>query len=312
MAAPAFVNVGATGGVGFGTGFSNMGMPASRVNGNILIGIATASNGTARTMAVSGGGGGWAVLGTPDVSANGSSLVFWRIVDGTESTPTISWTGNDNGDGLIFQISGDYSADPLGHIHQSALTSANVTMTDSGITLQRNDSLVLGIVVGGPSSSITVSSAPGGSWSTAADNNTGLGKLVAYYNSSVATAGSASPAFSVTFNTSAKWMAYTVEIGSVAPVTEYDITASPALGISQATTISTEVNIAASASLGLSEACSFGNEQDLTAAPALGVSEAAAVQLERDLSAAPSIGVSMAAQVRAANPSAQPVVCITT
>lgn len=313
MAAPVFVNAGVTGGVGFGSGFSNMGMPASRVNGNYLIGLAAVDTGTARTMAVSGGGGGWAVLGTPDVSSNGNSLVFYRVVDGTESAPTISWTGNDNGCGTILQYSGLYGASPFGNIQQSRLTSANATIAATAISsLASSNSLVLGFVVGGSASSITITSAPGGSWTLDHSNSAGLAKLVAYDNPSVATQGSSGPSFSITFNTAAKWMAYQIELQSQAPTSEVDITASAALGISQAVTLDTFASISAALSLGISEAVTFADTQNLTASPALGVSESALVQLERDLTAAAAVGITMAAQLRAAKTGAQPVVCITT
>jgi hypothetical protein len=228
MAAPAFVNFGAVGGVGFGTGFSNEGLPASRVNGNILIIVATVANGTARTMAISGGGGGWSIIGTPDVSTNGNSLVAYRIVDGTEAAPSITWTGNDNGCGVILQYSGDFSSNPIGNIHQNALSVANATMTESGITLARGNSLVLGIVLGSGSPA-TISTPPGGSWTQDQVNTAGLGTLAVWDNSSVATQGSHSPSFSATMNFSAKWMAYTIEIASQAPITP--VAAAGAVGL---------------------------------------------------------------------------------
>jgi hypothetical protein len=70
-----------------------------------------------------GGGGGWTVIGTPDVSTNGNSLVAYRIVDGSgEQHLSFSWTGNDNGVGVILQYSGDFSSNPIGNIHQNALS----------------------------------------------------------------------------------------------------------------------------------------------------------------------------------------------
>jgi hypothetical protein len=227
MAAPTFVNFGAVGGVGFGSSFSNMGLPASRVNGNILIMCATVTTGTARTMAVSGGGGGWTVIGTPDVSANGNSLVAYRIVDGSESAPVVSWTGNDNGVGVILQYSGDFSSNPIGNIHQNALTVSNATMTESGITLARTNSLVIAIVVGGGPN--TISAAPGGSWTQDQVNTAGLGSLAIWDNPSVSTQGSHSPSFSVTFNNASKYMAYTIEIASQAPITP--VAAAGAVGL---------------------------------------------------------------------------------
>jgi hypothetical protein len=308
MAAPTFVNAGAMGGQAANTTVT-LPLPGSRVNGNLLVAFLqfAISNRTPTWPA------GWTSIANTN-GASGSAACAYRYVDGTETACSPTWTGLANVDGRIYQYSGTLGSAPIG-AHHETISSAGNTGSDAGATATSNNSLFI-LLLGGGNDTETRSSGPGGSWNTdSAWTTAGVGGVGAWSESTPSTVGSASDSSSFTMAGGAGgmlWSVFTIELLSEVAPTEAHITASPALGISQATTLTTSVSISASPSLGISEAVTFSDTQNLTASPALGLSEAAAVQLERDLVASAALGVSMAAQVRAAKIGAQPVVCITT
>jgi hypothetical protein len=316
MTAPVFVNAGAVASRSFANNITPA-LPGSRVNGNLLIVFVNASTiGEARTFNFPGG---WTVIGTPIANANGNSALAFRYVDGSETAPAItmsgvSFGGADDVNAVVYQYTGVVATNPIGNTHSTGPPgSSNATISESGIVLQRNNSLVLGLVTGGGSSGATVVTPPSG-YTAESNINTG-GMLLLYDDSSASAAGASSPAFSITLSRSTRYMAWSIELASEALVTEVDITAAPALGISQATTVDTARSVIAAPDLGVSEAATLTTFQSLTASMglgideaasfdealhvaasiSLGIGEAAAVVAELRLTAAPSLGASMAA-----------------
>jgi hypothetical protein len=137
MTTPAYANVGTRSSVGSGTSVTPA-LPGSRVNGNILICIV----GVSGTSNHSVSGSGWQALGsqyTPSGATFRASL-WWRVVDGSEGSPTVSWTGSAGHGAQIFQITRanfDTTA-PFGAITANA--AIGIAHSNPGLTTTRNNS----------------------------------------------------------------------------------------------------------------------------------------------------------------------------
>ena len=144
LTAPSYLNAGTYLNTASATSMSPA-LPTGRVNGNIL--IATVRHIGTAVMSV--GGGGWQALGSQ--IQNGSALrvsQWWRVVDGTEAAPTVSWTGALNASAQIHQYSRENydTTSPFGTIG-TADVGATATHTSPEITTTRDNSLVIYIDV---------------------------------------------------------------------------------------------------------------------------------------------------------------------
>jgi hypothetical protein len=139
--APTFNAAGTAVNNGTGTGSaSNVGvLPAGRKTGDILI-MHLFADGSGKTFTISGTG--W-VQGDSDGAGGGSTEAwFWRIVDATETAPTISWVGGAKNTSIIYAFSGAL-ASPIGaHINAGAGGSTN-PMTSAALTTTAVNSLVI-------------------------------------------------------------------------------------------------------------------------------------------------------------------------
>ncbi len=116
-------------------------LPGSRVNGNLLIAECVV-NASGKTIAVTGGGGGW-VIGD-SANTNISAAWAWRVIDGTESAPTLSWTGAASAQAIVIQWQG-VAATPIGNFAQTQSIGASATSTT--ITSTADNSVVHDIVL---------------------------------------------------------------------------------------------------------------------------------------------------------------------
>lgn len=104
-------------------------LPASRVSGNILIAVCISKNNASHTWS----GTGWAKIGNNvNSGASFTSSIGWRIVDGSEGQPTISWTGSADAAAIIYQLSGAKATQPFSNINTNAGTTS--THSATGIT----------------------------------------------------------------------------------------------------------------------------------------------------------------------------------
>jgi hypothetical protein len=89
----------------------NPGLPAGRANGDLLIVSASARG--AGALGISAG---WTQRGpfVHPTSGINRMVLFWRIVDGTEIVPTVTYTGGVAGDSVVTQMHclRDVAADP--------------------------------------------------------------------------------------------------------------------------------------------------------------------------------------------------------
>lgn len=140
MAAPSYLNVG-TAAVSAGATSRNPALPAARTNGNILIAVVGSKNNATHSI----GGTGWASLASQTNSGTGWTVSYWwRVVNGSEAAPTISWTGSAACFGQIVQYTRQNSdtTAPFGTIG-TAGTGTGSTHTSTGFNSTRNNSLII-------------------------------------------------------------------------------------------------------------------------------------------------------------------------
>lgn len=205
MATPSFVNSGTRGSQSFGTSVSP-GLPASRVVGNLLVMVwyHGASGITPNTPS------GWTLLdSSPTDSVD--MFIWWRIVDGTETTPTITWTGSTSAHAYILQYTGNLgNSGWLGtESKNSSASTPSTNMNHPGITTTANNSLVV-MIAGNTAVTFTAGQAPTG-YTAEFDNANDEVADVAEV-----TKGSSSPAVAQTL-ASGNWTVFEVEIRSALP-----------------------------------------------------------------------------------------------
>ena len=164
--AAVFVNAGSRGSQGFGSSVSP-GLPSSRITGNLLIGVvAAAVAGGSRTFSWPAG---WNVI-DDNTSTGTNASVAWRVVDGTESSVTVTWTGgNTSADAHIYQYSGNLSSGPIGDHDKNVVNTGSTTWSAPSIDTVAANSHVVAIIVGNTS---TAPTQPSG-WSIEASGDNG-------------------------------------------------------------------------------------------------------------------------------------------
>lgn len=202
MASPVYVNTGGSIGSA-GAATLSPTLPASRSNGNLLIAICQSKNNAAHSWP-----GDWSVLEQVNSGTGLTVSLAYRIVDGTESSPTITWTGAVACRALIYQWSGTAGESPFsgGHNSNNGLTS---THSCAGVNTTRSDSRVVyfdGCATG------TALGTPSG-WTENSDLTTGVGFQTTVGGKDIASSGSASGDISVTGGNAA-WVMWQIELRS--------------------------------------------------------------------------------------------------
>jgi hypothetical protein len=199
---PVFVNAGAT--LSNGTASSaTPALPASLVNGNILIAVAVSRSSGTNACSSSG----WnAILQNITGGSGGTQTrtsLYYYIVDGAEASPTITGMAGSN-IAAIFQWSGVLNP-PIGNT-DSGSASSGTTISDSGINTTAGFSRV--IYVAGLRATLGT---PSG---YSEDSETGIvnGCDIAVGGVNVTTSGNPSGAISATSSASAAWAIATVEL----------------------------------------------------------------------------------------------------
>lgn len=207
MASPVFVNSSTRANQSFGTSVT-VTLPASRVNGNLLI-LVWGRNATDQTPSTPSG---WTpLLSYKPVPPTISLYIWYRFVDGTETNPTITWAANTSAHAYIVQYSGTLNSG-LAFGSSQQVASANGTSTSisaSGITTTSPNSTVMGIVIDS-TVTFTAGQAPASYTARVDQANDEV------WDVAETTKGTTSPAVSQTVSSSA-WALAMYELRSVAP-----------------------------------------------------------------------------------------------
>lgn len=205
MAAPTWLNSGARNSQSAATSVVPA-LPASRVNGNIL--IAHVGTDTNATHSISGSG--WQALGSSGSPASTwRSSLWWRVVDGTETAPTISWTGSVANFGQIYQFTRENfdKTAPFGTV-QSPSTGSTSTHTSTGFNTTRNNSLAIYI----DGADVNTAMAQPTGWTERVDNGSATGSSRNVMGTkAVANSGTGTGNISVT-GAAAYWVQWQLEL----------------------------------------------------------------------------------------------------
>jgi len=130
----AYVNVGTRTNSGGNTS-ATPALPASRVSGNILIAICGTKNNATHSTATSG----WDKIDQVDSGTGWTLSLFWRVIDGSEAAPVITWSGSVANFAIITQISEASPTNPIGAIlgnPNSGTPHTNAGITGTGLNSQ--------------------------------------------------------------------------------------------------------------------------------------------------------------------------------
>lgn len=207
MTTPSYLNVGTRSQSAGATSLSPA-LPASRTNGNILFARVHSKNNATHSIS----GTGWAPIpGLAQTNSGASFTVSWwyRIVDGTEAAPTISWTGSVACAAQIVQYLRDdfENSSPFGFVGTPS-TGTTSTHTSTGQNTTRNNSRVLYF---DDCAANTAIATPSG-WTERYDAGSATGaSRTAGGDKSVATSGTASGNISVVGGAAA-WVQVQIEL----------------------------------------------------------------------------------------------------
>ncbi len=272
-----FHNKGIRASQGFGTSLvfsSTQGLPKNRTNGNILLGMVQVNNGSAHTWP-----GDWTVIDTQQ--NNGvTQTVAYRYVDGSETAPTITWTGAQAGRGMIVQYRG-IKADPdgIGNVAKNGGNSTSSSCTSPATT---QDNSVLVALLG--SNNMTFGVTNDASGYTAR----GFGANISIQDAPIPSSGGTAD-FALTLSPSQIWQIQIIELVNLAVNLTADL--ADDTGIAATLTVVPFVNMAADLAddLGITATLTvIPAELDLTAdiADDLGIDATLTIiPLELDLSA---------------------------
>jgi hypothetical protein len=208
MALPAFVSQGAQSTSASATSLAPA-LPGTRTNNNVMIAFVTVSA-TGKTFSA---GGGWTLFDSIN-TGNMSGAYFWRLVDGAEAAPTISWTGLAACQAQIFQYSGNDTTTPLG-TGNKATANSSTTLTIASLATGAANTKLLALMAASTSQTIAAPSAsagiaPYGNY-TNVTNNASANGSTRIVHGDIPDSGDSSDAISVTI-TSANWVSFGVEV----------------------------------------------------------------------------------------------------
>src|ERR1035437_2496656 len=283
MTSPSFVNVSTLAYSGYATDLT-LNLPASRVNGNLLIGIITTQGSPTLTWP-----GGWTPIDSSPTDGNTSYAYCY--VTGSETAPDVTWSGGQNANGIIVQYTGVAASSPIGAKNQNQdFSYGAISVTDAGITTTAADSTVALIV------STLYNPVPATiSGYTQEASVTSAAPPIALYDVAMSTLGSTSTAVSASIGSFAGYQFYGFEIlGEAGGETDLAAT-NDSLGVRMAVTLEDERQLSAAApGLGVRMAAALERERQLTDHPVLGVRMAVTLERERQLTDHPVLGVRMA------------------
>jgi hypothetical protein len=212
VAAPAYASVGALAGASSVTSRTPS-IPSTRANGNVIIAIVGTKNNATHSVS----GSGWVALGTQTNSGTDWTVsLWWRIVDGTEAAPTISWTGAASAISrtVMFTRENFDTANPFGTIGTPG-TGTTSTHTSTGFNTTRDNSLVIYIDSAAANTAVAT---PSGWLERYDTGNASSASRITGGDKTIATSGTASGNISVT-GANAAWVQWQIEITEPVAVT---------------------------------------------------------------------------------------------
>ena len=207
----AYVNAGTGTGAASGTTATQT-VPASLVDGNLLIAIGCVANGD--TISVSGTG--WSNFGQVTIGTTFSACLAWCIVSGTPPSAVFSWTNSAANRTIAWQWSGT-ARTPFGN--SASNSGSTSTHSNSGITTTADASVV--IYIDGAKANTALATPAG--WTENSDvGSTTAGMRTTAGLKAVSQGGSASGAISVT-GAAADWVMWQIELQIPKPPLKYKL-----------------------------------------------------------------------------------------
>jgi hypothetical protein len=201
---PSFVNAGTRGSQSYGTTVSPA-LPASRVNGNLL--VAVFYSGASGKVPV------WPA-GWTAIDGDNSKVSFYyayRIVDGSETAPAITWTGNTSAHAYILQFTGTVpNAGAIGNFIRNQSASLSNLMTCPALATSAPNSLIL-MLLCNSNTTFSAGEAPAG-FTAIFDSSNDEAAIVG-----IAAQGDSSPAVSQSTPTTNFWVVGLIELRSQIP-----------------------------------------------------------------------------------------------
>jgi hypothetical protein len=178
-------------------------LPASRVNGNLLIAVCGTKNNAEHTTATAE----WNKIDQRDSGTGWTLSLFWKLVDGTDSAPVITWTGSVANFAIQFQYTGGATSNPIGAFLANNGTGS--PHTNAGLVATRNASQV--IYLGGATANTAYGTSTGWTENADAGSATGATRHVAGRRNATINTGASSGSISISGATGA-WVLYQVEL----------------------------------------------------------------------------------------------------
>jgi len=201
---PTFVNRGTFVGASSSTTISPP-LPASLVNGNLLIAFGRFSFTNLSTVSLSGTG--WTSFLTINQGTSFATMFAYYIVDGAQGQPTFNWTASNAVNAGIVQYTGNAASAPIGNTSSNTAVTANTTVSTAAITTTCADSLAVNFIF----SDAALASTPSGF--TLETNGLFATYAIAYHldDKAIATSGASSGAISESI-ASTTWTDALIEI----------------------------------------------------------------------------------------------------
>jgi hypothetical protein len=178
-------------------------LPASRVNGNLLIAVCGTKNNATHTTATAE----WNKIDQRNSGTGWTLSLFWKLVDGTDSAPVITWTGSVANFAIQFQYTGGAPSNPIGAFLANNGTGS--PHTNAGLVATRDESQV--IYLGGATANTAYGTSTGWTENADAGSATGATRHVAGRRNATINTGASSGSISISGATGA-WVLYQVEL----------------------------------------------------------------------------------------------------
>lgn len=201
-----FSNRGVRAGTGFGASIvfsSTQGLPKNRYNGDLLIGMVSVNNGSAHTWPSP-----WTQFKNHSNNSVTTSLAYC-YVDGSETAPTVTWTGNQAARGMIVNYRGA-KADPDG-IGNTADNGGNNTSSACTSPATTADNSILVAVLSANNMTLNLTNDASGYTAKAAAAN------ISIQDVAIPSSGG-SQNFALTLSPSQVWQTFIVELVKDEPV----------------------------------------------------------------------------------------------
>ena len=201
MAVPSLVN---SGGINSGNSTTaSAPLPGSRVNGNLLLAFFQTGSAVKTFGSLTSG---W-TFATAQVDGPSSSVrLAWRYVDGSETAPSVSWTGSTIWHAECIQLTGVQAVTPIGNTGTNSGNGTTISL--SGLTSSQDNSLVVAALFEGAGATSAIPLPISWSSLTVFTDGNACDRLI---GGSLVDSGSTAENISVTISTG-DWQAIGIEV----------------------------------------------------------------------------------------------------